>query len=374
MKIDETKQAMTEMLENADNKSEAIVECIEKVVSVQSEAIVERVIAESAKAESDAEFKKSLGLRNLSEKETKFYEALKDVKQALTANQIDFIPTTIVDRTLDGLKKDSGIMTLINFAPADVKRWLVASYTGTATWGSIFSGISDDIETEITGLDIEVNKLTALLFIPKAVRDLALPYVDRYFTAVLAEVMKDGIIKGYLNGDGKTAPIGIMRKIDAVETDSTHSAKEVVSTVTSFSPKALAPIRKVLNNNGKRAIGKLYLICNPADEADYVDPALFHETADGYRQNTFLPIVKIAEPNMEVGKAIFTIENAYTMGLSAVKVEEYKEAKALDDVDTVIAKCYGNGRAIDDNCAVVFDVTKLEEYIPTYRLADTVEG
>jgi len=35
----------------------------------------------------------------------------------------------------------------------------------------------------------------------------------------------------------------------------------------------------------------------------------------------------------------------------------------MDDADVIIGKCYANGRAVDDDCAVVFDVTKLEEYV-----------
>ena len=50
------------------------------------------------------------------------------------------------------------------------------------------------------------------------------------------------------------------------------------------------------------------------------------------------------------------------MGISGVKLTEYDQTKAMEDADLIIGKCYGNGRADDDNCAVVFDVTKLEEY------------
>jgi hypothetical protein len=53
------------------------------------------------------------------------------------------------------------------------------------------------------------------------------------------------------------------------------------------------------------------------------------------------------------------------MGFSGLQVHEYTETKALEDADLLIAKVYGNGRADDDNVAYVFNVTKLEEYIPT---------
>ena len=41
----------------------------------------------------------------------------------------------------------------------------------------------------------------------------------------------------------------------------------------------------------------------------------------------------------------------------------YDQTKAMEDADVIIGKCYANGRAIDDDTAVVFDVTKLEEYV-----------
>jgi hypothetical protein len=72
----------------------------------------------------------------------------------------------------------------------------------------------------------------------------------------------------------------------------------------------------------------------------------------------------IEEPNIAAGKAVITMPGVYTMGFSGLRVNEYKETKALEDADLLIAKVYGNGRAEDDNCAYVFNPTKLEEYKP----------
>lgn len=100
------------------------------------------------------------------------------------------------------------------------------------------------------------------------------------------------------------------------------------------------------------------------DEAEYIDPALYGEAlTGGYRNTSFMPIVKHADANCPQGKAAFTIEGVYTMGITGTRFDEYKETKAMDDADLIIGKCYANGRAVDDNCAVVFDVTKLEEYV-----------
>lgn len=370
MKIDkidkELQQKIVKMMNEKENKAEAIYEAIEMIVEARDTGLIEELTEQNARAAADADYKKTLGLRALNKEETEFYQKFKDIKQAITAEQIDIIPTSIIDRTLDDVKKASDILSLVDFAPADVKKWIVASSTGKATWGNLTAAIMGELESTMSSLNIEQHKLTVYMVIPKAVRDLALPFVDKYFTAKLAEAMQDGLVEGYLTGDGKNGPIGIFNKIEAFKADGTAAEKTVLTTVTKFSPKGIKDVRKTLTNNGKRTVTELHLICNPLDEAEYVDPALYGEAVTGgYKNTSFMPIVKHVDANCPQGKAAFTIKGSYVMGVTGVRFDEYKETKAMDDADLIIGKCYANGRAVDDNCAVVFDVTKLEEYIPT---------
>lgn len=370
MKIDkvdkELQQKIVKMLNETENKAEAIFEAINMIVEANDAGLIAELTEQNARAAADADYKKSLGLRMLSKEETEFYQKFKDVKQAITANQIDIIPTSIIDRTLDDVKNASDILSLVEFAPADVKKWIVASSTGEAVWGGLTDAITGELSATITSLNIEQHKLMIYMVIPKAVRDLALPFVDKYFTAKLAEAMQDGLVEGYLVGNGKTGPIGIFNTIETFKADGTAAAKEVIATVTKFSPKGLAGVRTTLTNGGKRTVTELHLICNPLDEAEYVDPALYGEAlTGGYKNTSFMPIVKHVDANCPQGKAAFTIKGYYVMGVTGVRFDEYKETKAMDDADLIIGKCYANGRAVDDKCAIVFDVTKLEEYIPT---------
>lgn len=374
MRIDtinaETKNKIINMLEQAEDKSAAITDAMEMIVSESQQALVDRIVAESRKAEQDAEYKKSLGLRNLSENEKKFYEMLQaGAKMAVTADQIDILPVETIDRVLEDVRTEYPILNngLINFAPANVKHWLTGSKTGGAVWGALTSVLSNSAElsSTIVGLNIEVSKMYAYCIIPKAIRDLEIGYVDRYFRAILQEAMYDGIVSGYLNGDGKVSPIGILRKIASVESDGTHTAKTAVSTLTGFSPLQLAPVLTALSKSGKRAVNALYVIARPTDVYQYVNPALYGDSiTGGYVTKSFLPVTVIEEPNMPENKAVITIAGAYTMGFSGLKVDEYKETKALDDADLLIAKVYGNGRADDDNTAYVFTPAKLIPYIP----------
>ena len=357
---EETKAKILQMLNDAEDKSQAIMEAMEMIASEVNQELVNRIVEEARTVGSAA-------LPQLSENEKKFFEHLKmGAKQSVTANQIDIIPVETVDKTLADIRTEYPILGLINFAPANVKHWLTGSKSGGALWGSLTSALSDSAELSatITGLNIEVSKLYAYCVIPKAIRDLEIGYVEKYFRAILAEAMYDGIAAGYINGDGKVAPVGILRKVGQTESDGTHSAKTVVSTLLGFSPLQMAPVLTTLSNGGKRPVRDLCVIANPSDVYGYINPALYGDSlVGGYVQKSFMPLTVIEEPNIAQGKAAITMPGLYTMGFSGMKVEEYKETKALDDADLLIAKVYGNGRADDDNTAFIFNPQNLVPYI-----------
>ncbi len=381
MKLDykiseEMKNQIINDVNQAEDKGVALVEAMEKIVAAQNEPLIAEVLREAEESRGNAEMQRELGIRtSFTEAEKKFYDVLKKgARQALTASQIDILPIETIDRTLQDVRTQYPILQLINFAPANVKHWLTGSKTGAAAWGTLTGTITAELSATITGLNIEVSKLSVFCLIPKAIRDLEIGYVDRYFRAVLQEAMYDGIVAGYLNGDGKTAPIGILRMVNSVEQDGTHTAKTLVSTLTGFSPKQLAPVLTALSNGGKRAVQNLHLIANPADMAQYVNPALFGDSVSGgFVSKSFMPITRIEEPQMASGKAAITMPGYYTMGFSGLKVDEYKETKAIEDADLLIGKVYGNGRADDDAVAFVFDVTQLEEYTLPVTVRGTVK-
>lgn len=366
-------EKIIEKLNNADDKSTAIVECIQDIVDINYEALAQEIVNQSERAKNDEEYRKSLKLRTLSAEEKTFYQNLvkADVKQSVTANQIDIIPTTIIDMTLADLHDASDVLSLINFGPATVNKWIVAENTGKYAWAKLDAKLTDELSGEFSVINYELGKLYVLLVLPKAIRELSLEFVDKYFMALMQMNMQDGLEYGYIQGTGVNQPIGLMKKIGDVAPSSEANNKEVISTITGFSPKQLATVRKTLTHNGKRKVTELHLICNPLDEAEYIDPALFGDTfGSGYTQKSFVPIIKHPTPNCPQGKGIFTIKGYYTMGMSSIQTNEYTEAKALDDADVLISKCYANGRATDEDVAVVFDVTKLEEYIPAVFTKD----
>lgn len=359
-----------EILQTNDDKSEAIVQAIEKINEAKYSEIINEVISQSEKNDSEKEYAKSLGLRTLSKEEKSFYEALKDVKQSVSGNQIDIIPTSIIDITLEDIRKESKLLKYISFAPANVKKWLAASKSGAYCWGSLTDKIKGELTASFAGLNMEVAKLTVYLVLPKAIKDLALPFVDKYVRAVLKEQLNDGLEFGCLQGTGKDQPIGVYKQIASTNEDGTHKDKTVNTDLTSFKPKALAGAKKYLTKNGARVIDKLVLVCHPNDEADYVAPAIYD--AEGKLVSSYKNIDVVPSVGNPVGKAALMIPNKYVMGLTGLNIKDYDQTMAMDDADVVIGKGYSNGRASDDNIAYIFDVTKLEEYIPSFKIVGTV--
>lgn len=361
----ELQEKVVELLNNSEDKSKAIYEAIEMLNEAQHQDLIEQLQIENEAFKANSQLNEKLGLRALSKNEKSFYEKL--INQSVTVKQGDVLPTELIDNTLASVKEASDTLKLVQMAPAGVKKWLVAEKTGTASWAGLTDALTAELTATITSMNIEVNKLYVLLVVPKAIRELALPFVDKYFSAILAEAMHDGLVDGYLNGNGKVAPIGIFKQIGAVNTDSTHKDKTVSSTITGFSPKQLAPVKKTLSNSGTRKVNKLYLIANPSDVYEYVEPALYYQGANGYISTSRTEIEVIEEPMCPKGKAAFTLDQMYVLGMDSIKVDEYKETKALEDANVLIGKVYANGRATDDNTAFIFDVTKLVEYVPKYN-------
>lgn len=361
----ELQEKVVELLNNSEDKSKAIYEAIEMLNEAQHQDLIEQLQIENEAFKANSQLNEKLGLRALSKNEKSFYEKL--INQSVTVKQGDVLPTELIDNTLASVKEASDTLKLVQMAPAGVKKWLVAEKTGTASWAGLTDALTAELTATITSMNIEVNKLYVLLVVPKAIRELALPFVDKYFSAILAEAMHDGLVDGYLNGNGKVAPIGIFKQIGAVNVDSTNKDKTVSSTITGFSPKQLAPVKKTLSNGGTRKVNKLYLIANPSDVYEYVEPALYYQGANGYISTSRTEIEVIEEPMCPKGKAAFTLDQMYVLGMDSIKVDEYKETKALEDANVLIGKVYANGRATDDNTAFIFDVTKLVEYVPTYN-------
>lgn len=371
--LEELKQKAQKILNETEDKSVAISQVVDMFVTEKNKGLIEELQKQSLKASSDKDYANKLGLRVLSEKEEKFYEKFKNPRQSFTGNQIDHIPVSVIDLTMENVKKDEPVLKLINMAPTDVKRWIIAEKSGVYSWEGLTEKLKGEISAGVDSLITDLAKLDAYIIIPKAISELSYPFIDKYFMAILNQILREGLAYGYLNGNGKNQPIGSYKQIDKTNEDGTHQDKTLNTDLTNFSPKGLAKAKVYLTNNGLRVLDKLYLVCNPEDEANYVAPALYDREGNLISSYKNLEVVQCTENPK--GKAMLTLAGKYTMAVNSFQITKYEETLALDDADVLIGKAYANGRAVADNVAYVFDVTKLEEYIPVVKtFSNTVQS
>ena len=355
---------------NVEGKTEAILSAMSEFVEASTKEIVEQYAAEAQRASADAEFAKSLGLRTLSKEEKAFYSKFgTPVKAALTFDQDDVIPTSIIDRTLDSVKKESGLLQYVRIIPAGVKKWISAASSGAAAWGVITAAISEELSATMTGITMDVHRLAAYLLVPKGIVALGEAYVDRYFRAILGEALVDGLEAGVIDGNGKVAPIGLSRQIGSVAGDGTHNTKTAVA-LASFAPEHYGALISTLTNSGKRKVEEVLLICNPSDYFTKIFPAASAYVNGAWVESFSFPTKVIQSVNCAAGSPVLALPMMYDVGIQVVQVDVYKETKALDDVDVLIAKTYGNGRAVDDACAVKLNITNLKAYVPSIVVAN----
>ena len=224
---------------------------------------------------------------------------------------------------------------------------------------------ANDLQTTFTSLNVELGKLAAIMIIPKAIREMSLPFVDRYFTAVLQQCLNEGIEDGYINGTGVDMPFGITKNI----TNGVASDKVAV-TITDLSIRGLGAHLGTLSNNGKRTVQDLAIVCNPLDYFSYILPGIMCQTTSGlWTDSTGLGIKVYQSTKCAQGTAILTMAHKYTMAFSGINIKDYDQTLALDDADLVIGKVYGNGKPVDNNCSIVFTPSAV---IPAYVNVKTV--
>ena len=355
---------------NAEGKTEAILSAMSEFVESSTKEIVEQYAAEAQRANADAEFAKSLGLRTLNKDEKAFYAKFgTSVKAALTFDQDDLIPTTIIDNTLEAVKKESGLLSYVRIVPAGVKKWISAAASGAAAWGAMTAAVSAELSATISAFNTDVHRLAAYLLVPKGIVALGEAYVDRYFRAILGEALVDGLEKGVIDGDGKVAPIGFARLI-GTSVDGTHTAKTAVA-LASFAPEHYGALISTLTNSGKRKVEEVILICNPSDYFTKIFPASRAFVNGVWAESFSFPTKIVQTVNCAAGSPVLALPGMYDLGIQAITVDVYKETKALDDVDVLIAKTYGNGRAVDDACAIKMSIADLKAFVPSVLVANT---
>ena len=357
-------------------------------------------IAESLKQEfvevkdsNDAAIMAQRGFRQLTYRETKWYQKVADAmksanpRQAFTTligseNEEDLMPETIIEDVYKHLVDAHPLLSVIGVQyVAYATKWILNDHSvQTARWGEINGEITQEITSAFKVIDITQNKLSAFMCIQLDMLDLGPVFLDAYMRRCLIEAMSVGLEDGIVNGTGLNQPIGLTRDIHegvSFSTSTGYPLKELTA-ITDFSPKTYGGLVAKLaqTESGKmRRIGKIALLVNPVDYYQKVVPATTVMGADGLYRADVLPVPTtiIQTTALEEGKAVMFLPDEYKLFAGGRKngvIEYSDEYKFLEDMRYFKIKQHATGKAYDDNCALYLDISGLEEAYVTTKVID----
>jgi HK97 family phage major capsid protein len=345
---------------------------------------------EEIQESNDAAILAQRGYRQLTGKETKWYQKLitalksKDPKQAFTSviggdSEDDIMPTTILEDVYKNLQEEHPLLKVINFHYVGyITKWILNDHSAqNAVWGTITEEIVKEITSSFKVVDINQNKLSAYAIVELGMLDLGPVFLDGYVRACLKEAIMSGLELAIIGGSGVNEPIGLIRDIhEGVSySSSTGYPEKTPEAVTNFTPEkygALVAKLAKTENNKKRNFKKVTLICNMNDYLTKIMPATTVLTTSGDYVNNIFPFATdvIVSNAVEDGRAVLCLPEEYFLGMGGNKngVIEYDDScKFLEDQRVFKIKQYGAGRAFDNTSAIYLDISGLEPAYITVR-------
>lgn len=357
----------------ASEKSEKIVQAMHQLIEANSSEIVNQYKSDFNELQANKENATKMGLRTLTAEEKKFYEkAFPRTQQAMTIEDVNIFPETTTNYVFEEIKTNHDLLKYFKTVPAGVNKFITSEYTGKAVWGELTAAITSEISATIKGFDVEAHKLSGFMYVPTAILELGAEWIDRYVRTVLVEVLEDGIEEGGVVGDGSTGPIGLTKSLTGA-VDGVHPDKSTVA-LSSFKPEEFAPKLIPLTNSGKRKLGKVLLVVNPADKLGKVIPASTVFVNGTYQSIlSYINVELIESAHVPANKMVAFLPESYQMGLTKVGIQYSDDFKFLDHLRTYRTVAYGNGRIVNDNMSIVFDITNLTPFVQPVTVEGIVE-
>ena len=350
---------------------------------------------EDLQASHDSAILAQRGYRQLTSKETKWYQRLIDAmrsadpKQAFTAiigsdNEDDLMPTTIIEDVYKNLKEEHPLLQAINFQYVGyITKWILNDHSAqNAVWGKITDEIVKEITSSFKVVDVDQNKLSAYAIVELGMLDLGPTFLDGYIRTVLSEAIMAGLELAIVAGTGVNEPVGLIKDIHegvSYSSSTGYPDKEKVA-VKSFAPAEYgALVAQMAETEGgkKRKFTEVGLICNMTDYLTKVMPATTVLNANGaYVNNLFpFPTTVYVSNALSDGEAVLFLKDEYFLGMGGSKngvIEYSDEYKFLEDQRVFKVKQYGAGRAFDNTSALYLNISGLEPAYITVKNKEEV--
>lgn len=320
----------------------------------------------------------SRGIRQLTAEEKTFYKAyaeavkLGDIKMAFEGIEAGY-PRSVVEEITGDIRTEFPLLNEIDFQMSTVITRYLYNKKGVqlASWGAFGSAITKKLEGAFNSVDIESNKLAAIVPVSMDYIEAGPEWLDIYVRAILVESIGSALCYAAAWGSGKGEPIGMCRNISetANVVGGVYPEKAPVI-ITDLSAETLGVLFAELakDENGRaRKMGDVILLVNPVDRYSKIFPALAVMDGNG---NTIekppLPVKIIEEPQIPDGKAILGIGKRYFMPVcfgGKTGDISFDDSTAYDeDMRVYKNKILGDGRPKDNTSFIVLDIENLQPF------------
>jgi len=344
--------------------------------------------AKSLREETDAAVLAQRGVRQLTNEEKEFYNALigamksaskEGVKMALS-NVDKAFPITIINDVMEDMKQEHPLLAAIDTRNVTgLTKFLVnTDEGGNATWDELESEITKEIASGFDDLELDQKKVSAWMPISQDMLELGPNWLDAYIRTCLSEALAIGFENAIVTGTGKKMPIGMDRQVqeDVVVTGGVYPKKDAIA-ITDLKPATYGNLISMLavSEHGKqRAVKNLILVVNPQDYFKIVMPATTIMTPNGGYVNDILPyptkiIQSVAVPADE---ALLGMGKRYFLGIGGKRGIQFSDDAAfLADKRLYKTVAYANGRAKDNNSFLRLDISGLKRLIQEVMTVDS---
>lgn len=373
---DEARNRMQEALR--DNNTEEfyaafdqMISCIEQDLQAEYARQIDEV-----REELDTRVLTARGVRQLTTKETEYYQKLAEAmrsrnpKQAITSLDVA-MPETVIDSVFEDLRANHPLLSRINFVPTGgaIKMMMNTNGYQEAAWGQLCDEIVKELTSGFKEVDTGLLKLSAFLPVCKAMLDLGPAWLDNYVREILYEALANGMEAGIVAGDGNGKPIGMNRQVgDGVTVTGGVYPEKAAIGVTDLSTETLGNLLSMIavDESGKsRVVRDLLLIVNPQDYFQRVMPATTLIAPDGSYRNDVLPYpaTVIQSAAQTRGKAILGMGYRYFAAAGMAtdgRIEFSDHYHFLEDERVYLIKTYANGMPMDNNAFLYLDISGLK--------------
>lgn len=369
-KDEEIKVEMKEAIENGDSNGfvsaqAKLAKNIENRIMEEAKEFNNAKIDEAVKSvkdDLDSQAIAARGLQPLTSEERKFYNEV--ITTGGFAGAEELMPATIFDRVFENLRKEHALLSQIEFQnTTGVSEWITRDgQVEAAWWGKLTDAITKELSEAFAKERTGLFKLSAYIPVAKSMLDLGPQWLDRFVREVLYESLAIALEEAIVSGTGKDQPIGMIKDLDGAVVDGEYPDKTATA-LADFDPATLgAEIMAPLTKNGTRPVPEVIMIVNPLDYWGKIFPNTTRLTADGTYVYGVLPISAniIQSAAVPEGTMIAGVARDYFMGVGSTQKIDYSDHyKFLEDERTYIAKQYANGKPVDNESFLVFDISSM---------------